>query len=284
MYFNQFLKDHRADYDVLLCDIDGTLVRGASALPGAPELIAYCRETKLPFFLLTNDSNHSLEEKSAIINRAGLDITPDEIISAGSMLTAFARSEHLEGRQFFVMGKLGTPCFAEKAGLKVCRDPEQIDDCAGVIVGEGRYDWQPAFHAAFNFFIKYPDRPLLAPNPDSYWPGKQKGWFGIGAGAQARFVCALLKDRGIHKAPHYFGKPFPDMYHHALKLAGAEEVERAIMLGDSLTGDIAGANVVGIASAVVLTGITTAEMAENAPPREKPQRIFNALLELKIEN
>lgn len=278
MYFYQFLKDHRNDYDVLLCDIDGTLVRGAIPLPGAPELITYCRETRLPFFLLTNDSNHSLEEKSAIINRAGLDIKPDEIISAGSMLDAYVYDRNIEGQQFFVMGKLGTPCFAEKAGLKVCRNPEQIEDCDGVIIGEGRYDWQLAFHAVFNFFLNHPERPLLTPNPDSYWPGKQKDWFGIGAGAKARFIRALLNERGIHKEPCYFGKPYPDMYRHALKLTGTLNPKRAIMIGDSLTADIAGANSAGIASALVLTGITTAEMAKNAQATEKPQRIFKSLI------
>ena len=84
--FIDFWHKNADRFDALFMDIDGTLISGRSALPGAAELLTELRESGKPFLLLTNDSNHSLEEKSAIIRRTGLDVSPAEIISPGSVL------------------------------------------------------------------------------------------------------------------------------------------------------------------------------------------------------
>lgn len=281
MYFNDFLRENRSQYDVLLSDIDGTLVHGKHPLPGAEELLRLCHELELPLFLLTNDSNHSLEEKSAIIRSAGLDIEASEIISAGSILKFFVKKHNCAGQKFFVLGDLGNPCFAELAGLQVCRDSSQIDECRGVIIGEGKYDWQEKLYAAFNFFIRHPERWLLSPNPDAYWPSHVLGEFGIGAGGKARFLSMLLGEHGIRLEPHYLGKPYPEIYHFALEearrcrdLKEPLKPSRALMLGDSLTSDIAGANAIGINSVLLMTGITTPDKLANAAEDIRPSMVF----------
>ena len=65
------------NYDGILLDIDGTLLSGGRrALPGALELVASLRETGFPFGILTNDGNHSREEKSSFLNAAGFQFEP----------------------------------------------------------------------------------------------------------------------------------------------------------------------------------------------------------------
>lgn len=287
MYFNDFLMKNRARYDVLLCDIDGTLAHGSRAAAGAVELLDFCHKNDLPVFLLTNDSNHSLEEKSAIIEQAGLIVTTEEIISAGSMLKYFVEENHIAGQKFFVLGDLGKPCFAEHAGLEVCRNPDQIEDCAGIIIGEGKYNWQGFLHVAFNFFIRHPDRWLLSPNPDSYWPSHVRGEFGIGAGGKARFLRMLLHEYGLEVEPHFLGKPYPGIYRCALEetqrrwnLKEPLSPARALMLGDSLTSDIAGAKAIGITSALLMTGITTPEKLATAPETLQPDLTFEGLAQV----
>ena len=49
------------------------------------------------------------------------------------------------------------------------------------------------------------------------------------------------------------------------------------MLGDSLASDVRGANRAGFTSALVLTGITTPEMAANADGEFRPGLIFNSI-------
>lgn len=283
-HFISWWEKHRGDYDALLFDIDGTLLAAGECLPGADDLLARLRSIHYPFYLLTNDGNHSTEEKSVLLARAGLHVAPDEIVSCSMALKQFADDRACAGQMFFVMGDLGVPCFAERAGMIPCRDIGRIEECSGVIVGEGFYNWHDHIQAVFNFLIRHPDRPLLVPNPDTYWPGRKKGEFGIGAGAKARFICGLLAEMGITVEPVYLGKPYPLIYEYAVTLLKQRyglpeklDPHRIIMVGDSLTADIRGANRSGMTSILVLTGITTAAQAEAAEGECRPELVFPTL-------
>jgi len=280
----EWWEARRGDYAALLFDIDGTLLTAGECLPGADALLRRLRQLRYPFYLLTNDGNHSVEEKSVLMGRVGLYVEPAEIVSCSMALRQFAARRHYQGHSFFILGDLGKPCFAEQAGLVPCRDLARIDECSGVIVGEGVYDWQNYLTATLNFLVHHPDRPLVAPNPDSYWPASRKGTFGIGAGAKVRFLCGLLAEMGIDVQPIYLGKPYPAIYDYAVSLLQERygfpeipEMRKIVMVGDSLTSDICGANRLGMTSALVLTGITTAAQASAAEAELRPHFVFNTL-------
>ncbi|HCE45915.1 MAG TPA: hypothetical protein DET40_20410 [Lentisphaeria bacterium] len=282
--FNEWWKNNSCDYRAMLFDIDGTLIAGRKVMPGASSLIKRLETAKFPFYLLTNDGNHSTEEKSGMLKRAGLDIRPDRIVSCADALVPFVENNMLKGKKFFVMGDLGKPNFAEKAGLKVERMTRKICECQGVIVGEGTYNWQSNISAAMNFFIKYPDRFLVVPNPDSYWPNGASGELGIGAGGKARFICTILSDYGIRKNPIYLGKPYSAIFDHAFEilitsfnLPANLQKKQVLMLGDSLASDIRGANNFGFTSGLVLTGITNQDHLKKAKPSFRPDFVFPSI-------
>ncbi|MHB9138120.1 MAG: HAD-IIA family hydrolase [Victivallaceae bacterium] len=284
MKFLEWWQNERKNFDAIMFDIDGTLISGLHLLNGADVLLEQLRREHFPFYLLTNDGNHSTQEKSVIADKAGLKVSPDEIVSCGMAILHFAEHQNAAGKTFFVMGDLGQPCYAEDAGLKVCRNVKQISSCSGVIVGEGFYDWQENINAVFNFFIKNPGMPLLVPNPDSYWPNGRRGEFGIGAGGKARFICGILEEMGIIVSPIYLGKPYSAIYEYTVELLkerfglpGDLNYNRILMLGDSLKSDIKGANILGMKSGLMLTGITSAEQAGQAQGELKPDFIFYSI-------
>ncbi|UKI33267.1 MAG: hypothetical protein L6W00_07295 [Lentisphaeria bacterium] len=85
---------------------------------------------------------------------------PEEFISCLAALDTAAEENDWRGRTFFAIGSLGTiRC------LQLERDTGCIDHCAGVIMGEGRYDWRGSWEAAVNFFRRHPERPFIVPNP-----------------------------------------------------------------------------------------------------------------------
>ncbi len=278
--FRQWWREHNDDYRAILFDIDGTLVAGTQTLPGANDLLIQLRGMNFPFCLLTNDGNHSICEKSRIMLDAGLKVNQQEIVSCSMALTEFVEKNNYSDSLFFVMGSLGKPCFAELAGLRVCRDVRKIKDCRGVIVGEGFYDWHSNINAVFNFLAQHPERPLITPNPDSYWPNGKDGEFGIGAGGKTRFICTILEERGVNIKPIYLGKPYRAIYEYAVhrlkKRFDLESIDYSeiLMLGDSLKSDVRGANWLGMTSCLVLTGITTAELADKATNEFKPDLTF----------
>lgn len=263
-------EEHPSIFGILL-DIDGTLVRGGRVLPGARELITDLDGQSMPYLLVTNDANHSHAEKAAALHAAGLDIPEGRIVSSGDVIAETVRERGLSGRRVFVMGDLGDPDYAVEAGLEVTRDIRELGGCAGVIVGEDNYDWQPTFNAVINFFIAHPQAPFVVPNPDVYWPDSH-GTIAIGAGGKAQFIVSVLEDYGVSVAPEYLGKPYGAVFHYGRsRLIGArgrdpESDERIVMVGDSLKGDILGANEAGFLSVLTPTGITTREQIAGLAP------------------
>lgn len=266
-------------------DVDGTLERGGTALPRANETLAWLRSTGKPFVLLTNDGNHSPEEKARSLTQVGLPVESADIVSCSDAIVEYTRQQGVAGHKVFVMGDLGTPCYAERAGLKPVRKIAELADCIGVIVGEQNYDWEPAFNAVINFFIRDPSRFLIVPNPDMYWPGK-RGEIRIGAGGKARFIKMVLAEYGVELDPVFLGKPNPAIYRRAFNYL----VERGTLkpeipagtlwgVGDSLRSDIAGANRMGHPSALVLTGITPRRQWESLSAGDErcPTLVFEGL-------
>lgn len=280
--FTSFFREHgKEKFDAILFDIDGTLSSGGHPLPGAKELLLLLEKEKFPYMLLTNDSCNSRKEKAAILQKGELPVTEERIYSCGDVLK-FWQKDNYHGELLFQCGRLGTPSYADQAGIRITTDPERISECQGVIFGDGDYNWKPALEAVFNFYLVHPEAPMIVVTPDSYWPSFSRGGMCIGGGAQARFICATLKDAGITVEPLYVGKPYPHIYQgitwELRQLLGRPvEPGRIAMVGDSLDTDIKGANVNGLCSCLVLSGITTPELAAKAENERKPRMIFSAV-------
>lgn len=258
--FHDWFQTHRGEIDAVVFDVDGVLAAGGQRLPGALEFLRDLRNDGVPFALLTNDGNHSVEEKVAFLNRHGFELTTDEIVSCSDGLAEVALERGLLGQLFFIVGDLGTPCFAEKAGLRGTRELAQLPECAGVIVGEEHYDWEKVINGVINYYIRHPASPMLVPNPDEYYPTKG-GNIHVAAGGVARFIQRVLEEYGVRIEPVYMGKPFGPIFehnHHQLERRAGRSIQRGrvVMLGDSIASDIRGANDFGYRSALLLTGVT----------------------------
>lgn len=274
--FHSWFQKHRGELDALVFDIDGVLVGGGVLIPGSLELLRELRATNFPFSLLTNDGNHAVEEKARFLGRYGFDIRGGEITSCSDGLVEAARAENLAGKLFFIMGDLGRPCYAEKAGLRTTRDLRLLPECDGVINGESNYDWEPVINGVINFFIRHPERPLLVPNPDEYYPARGGG-IAVGAGGVTRFMLRVLETYGIRLAPRYLGKPYQPIFEHqhaALerRLGRSITRRRVLMLGDSLASDVRGAREFGYRPGLLLTGITREQHLPAAAVR--PDHVF----------
>jgi 4-nitrophenyl phosphatase len=92
------------------------------------------------------------------------------------------------------------------------------------------------------------------------------------AGALA---AALQAATGV--APLVIGKPQPTMYRMALEMVGGT-AETALMVGDRLETDIAGARSTGLSSILVLTGVSRREELATTP--HQPDAVFEDLTTL----
>ena len=276
---DEWLEVHLEEFEALIFDIDGVLVIENRPVPGIGKLLDKLRRKQALISFLTNDTNQSVEERHLSLQKCGLGILPEEIVSSGDGLVEYVQKHRLQGTTFFVMGDFGTPCFGEKAGLLITREVEKLPSCTGVIVGENNYDWEYVINNVVNYFIENPENVLIVPNPDEYYP-KTAGRIHIGAGGVAGFIQKILKAYGTSLEPVYLGKPYPSIFMHnhlQLEKRLGKPIDRSyvLMTGDNLEVDIKGANDFGYRSALLLSGLTNTGHIEKS--RVKPELLFRTL-------
>jgi HAD superfamily hydrolase (TIGR01450 family) len=248
---------------LLLVDLDGVVYRGPEAVPGMPELLRRRQASGDTIIYVTNNSRWHRSEYMARLESMGAPVRLEHVLTSGRGAALALAHLPRPPRRTMVLGGpglareladagLGTlPCTLESlakgpdalaVGIDFDLDHERLS-VAAAAVREG------AFFAATN-------RDPVFPVP---------GRLLAGAGAIVAAVSAASgrePDLGV-------GKPEPGLLREAAAVAGIP-VEEAVVIGDGLLTDILAARRVGARSVLMLTGVSTAEMAEALPPEERP--------------
>ena len=258
--FSRWFYLNKNRFDALVFDIDGVLFISGEPVEGAGAFLEKLRKDSIPFTLLTNDDTHSHQEKASALSCAGIDIFPHEITSCGDGLIDYVEKNGLKNALFYQMGHMGAPGYAEKAGLIITRNIDEIGKTKGILINETLGGWETNLNGIVNHLIKNPDAPLIVPNPDPAYPDRD-GKLTIGPGAIAGLIQIVLSAKGIHKKTVFLGKPYEPIFrknHNKLEKMAKKPIdrERVIMIGDFIEADIKGANRFGYCSALMLTGLT----------------------------
>jgi len=255
----------RFPYQGFIFDLDGTLYLGERLLPGAARVIAALREAGRRLCFLSNKPIQSRAEYAAKLTRLGVPATTDEVINSSYVLARWLAGE-APGACCFVIGEPPLVAELEEAGLKPVDGPEA--------------DWVVvAFDRTFDYrkldvalqAVKRHGARLIGTNPDRTCPVEggeipdAAGMIGAVEGVTGRRVDPIV------------GKPSPIMLAVALERLGLAARESAIV-GDRLETDIAMGKVAGLATILVLTGITPAGSPEIA--RWQPDHVIGSLEEL----
>jgi NagD protein len=245
-----------------LMDMDGVLVREEEAIPGADEFITRLRELGTPFLLLTNNSIYTQRDLAARLRNSGIDV-PEERIWTSALATARFLEDQRPGGSAFVIGEAGLTTALHNAGYTLTdRSPEYV------VLGETRtYSFERITQAIR--LIEGGAR-FIATNPDATGPT-------LDGPLPATGSVAALISRATGVDPYFVGKPNPLMMRSALNAIDAHS-ETAAMIGDRMDTDIVSGLEAGMATILVLTGLTTGEDAERHPYR--PSRIVNSVADL----
>ncbi len=253
-------------YDAILFDAYGVLVNASGALPGAAEAVARLVARQQTFLVVTNDASRSPERAAARFASLGIPIRPEHVLSSG-MLMAPALLEHgMQGKRVVVLGTGDSANYARQIGAEVVSPSVTHPADAVVIADEGGFDTLDAMDDTLSMILAADalgrSTTLLLANPDLVYPSGP-GTFGFTAGSLAGMLERALQLLLGDTAPRFelLGKPARRHFETALEVVGTRH---AVMLGDTLHTDVAGAAAVGIASAIVLTGVTTEAQALQA--------------------
>jgi len=249
-------------YKGFLLDIDGVLLRGGRALPGAKDALATLRKLG-PVLLVTNNSTKSRAGTAQRLSEAGIPVERNEVLPS-SYVAAQVLRRRLGSVRFWYIGEEGILEEMRAAGHTLV----SAEEAEWIVVGMDRSLTYEKLAQALRALLR--GARLLATNEDPTFPTPE----GLVPGAGA-VVGAL---RGMGFPPEIVvGKPSPISFQVALEVLGLGPSE-VLMIGDRLDTDIAGAQALGMDTALVLSGVTKPEDLTEA--RIRPTYVARDLLEL----
>jgi len=225
-------------YGSFLLDGWGTLYSSDNFIyPGVMDFMAELRKANKNVRLITNSASRSIKQILEDLHAVGLDFDRHEIISSGSLLALL--NENIGLKEAYYLGGEGGRSFMEEAKIEIVENPSDP-----IVILCGIKPTQSEMDKAIKI-LSNKNSKVLVLNPDVYAPdqnGEKIPVTGLIANTlKEKTGCNLL----------FCGKPFPLIFEIALRSL-IPSTESVIMLGDTLGTDIAGANIAGIDSALVL--------------------------------
>ena len=228
-----------------LFDLDGTVYRGETLIPGADTTIAALRRAGRQVAFLSNKPLSTRAEYAGKLTRLGIPTAADDVVNS-----SLALAQHLAtldpGASVFVIGE--PPLVAELRGHGF------------EVRGDHRVRWVViAFDRTFDYAklntalqaVRAGAR-LIATNPDRTCP-TEEGEIPDCAGMIAAVEAVTGRTVEI-----VVGKPSPIILGVALERLGVTARD-CVIVGDRLETDMVMGKRLGLATVLVLTGVTRAE-------------------------
>jgi len=247
-------------------DLDGTVYLSDRLIPGADNLIRLLRESGRKVVFLSNKPIQTREDYSAKLTRLGIPTQPDEVINSTFVMTHYLKKIAPQAK-LFVVGE--TPFIEElkRAGFIIVEAPKEIEYV--VVAFDRTFDYRK-LNIAFQA-IKL-GAHFVATNPDRTCP-IEGGEIPDCAGMIAAIEAVTQK-----KVEVIVGKPSPLMIQAAMEIMGLRPKD-CILIGDRLETDIKMGKESGIATGIVLTGVTDEEtLKETSIP---PDFVFQSITDVK---
>ncbi|MDH7568221.1 MAG: phosphoglycolate/pyridoxal phosphate family phosphatase [Armatimonadota bacterium] len=257
-------------HTLFIFDLDGVIYRGDSVLPYAADAIAALRAAGVSPFFFTNNSTRTRESYARKLSAMGIPARVEEIMTSAYATALYFQEQGLSGSAAYVVGEEGIVDELSRVGVRVVLG-EDIEDVQSVVVG---LDREFTYHKLLlaQQAIRRGAR-FIATNGDLTFP-IENGKVIPGGGS---LVAAVQAASG--KTPVVIGKPELYALHKILELTGRQPCETTLV-GDRLDTDVLGGRRVGFRTVLVLTGVTTAEEAAQAPAEMRPDRVLSNLSRL----
>ncbi|GEL20171.1 HAD-IIA family hydrolase [Pseudonocardia asaccharolytica] len=245
-------------HDVLLADLDGTLYRGRRAVPGAVEAVVAAAAMGARTVYVTNNASRRPSEVAAHLAELGFPAVEPDVLTSSQAAAAMLAQQLEPGSPVLVVG---TAALAEEiigVGLSVT---DRAGDAAAVVQGHSPdTGWRVLAEATVALRA---GAVWVACNIDPTLPTERGPLPGNGS-----MVEVVRTASG--REPQVAGKPAPRLLEQAVERSRAR---RPLVVGDRLDTDIEGGRAAGLATLLVLTGVTDAAEVLAAPPALRPDHL-----------
>ena len=235
----------------LILDMDGVLWSGNEAIGDLPKIFDTIHSKELRFVFATNNSSMTPELYIAKLENFGVKATAAHVLTSGLSTAEYLGTLFSSGTTVYAIGEEGLYSALEGGGFRVGKTYAEV-----IVVGLDRQvDYEKLKTATL---LVRQGALLIGTNPDPTLPTPM----GLAPGAGS-ILAAIESATGIKAT--IIGKPEPLMFHQALKRLGTKSNE-TLVVGDRLETDIAGGHAAGCQTALVLSGVSTKEMATTWSP------------------
>ena len=227
-------------YEAFLLDLDGVLYRGDQPIPSAAPTVDALRSAGKRLVFLTNNSARTPEKVAEKLNGMGIHASPEEVVTS-AQATADLLARDGQGLTAYVIGRDGIRTALEAAGIHVLEGEADVSDL--VVIGwDDRVTYDALRRATV--LVRGGAR-LIATNADASYPAPgDELWPGAGA------ILAAVETAAGTRA-EVVGKPHRPLFEAAISRVGTRD---ALVVGDRIETDIAGAAAAGLDSVLVLSG------------------------------
>jgi HAD superfamily hydrolase (TIGR01457 family) len=240
----------------LIIDMDGVIWRSDAPIGDLAAIFHRIRARNLKFVFATNNSTKTSEQYVARLHEFGVHLEPWQVVTssqaaAHAMVMAFS-----PGTKVFMIGEEGLRIPLEDKGFEIL-STDDAPQAQVVVMGLDRdVNFQKLAEATL---LVRNGTPFYATNTDKTFPTSRGQIPGAGA-----WISVITTATEV--LPIVAGKPFPFLMELSLEKLGTRK-EETLVVGDRLETDIAAGQAVGCPTALVLSGVSTRQQAENWDPK-----------------
>lgn len=250
------------NYKVIFLDSYGVVKNYNGLIPNVQQTIDHIRNSGKILRILTNDASRSPEQQVQRFAAQGLELELTEVVTSGMMAQLFLQEKVKTGKVAY-LGTENSAQYISKANLEPIPvskiDFNHLEEISAMVfLDDEGFDWNTDINKTVNLLRKK-RIPAIVANSDKLYP-VSKNDVSIATGGIARLIEMILGRKFLR-----FGKPDTQMFNYAFEQINLENtIKRSeiLMVGDTLHTDILGGNKFGIATALVLTGNTSAKKVE----------------------
>ena len=248
----------------VVLDLDGTVYRAGEPIPGAVEAIDRLREAGYSVVFCSNTPTKTPAEYADLLSEMGVECGPDDVVPASTVTREYLRRHHPEEPTYLV-GAPSLAAYFEAAGQELTDAPD-----ASVFVAswDERFDYDE-MQAALDCIGE--DTTFLGTDPDRTVPDEDGFMPGSGA------IIAAVAGTVGRDPDRVLGKPSEEAARAVLDRLDLP-AERCLVVGDRLDTDLAMGADLGMATALVATGVTDPAEVTHAPV--EPDYVLDSLAEL----
>jgi glycerol-1-phosphatase len=242
-------------HDLLLADLDGTLYRGRGAVPGAVEAVCAAGDRGVRTVYVTNNAARSPDDVAAHLAELGFPAVADDVATSSQAAAKLLAEQLPGGAKVLVVGTSALAAEVDAVGLSAV---DAADGAAAVVQG---LDPELCYRTLAEACVALrAGAAWVACNVDPTLPSERGPLPGNGS------LVAVLRTAN-RREPQVAGKPAPALMRTAAQRGGGKN---PLVVGDLLETDIRGGRAAGMATMLVLTGVSRPADLLAAPPEARP--------------